>query len=428
MLVHNHQTQLPVGRLIQGATVSPRKTPLQAKEEHPPTDDLLNSVLSWLNQGAPDWLHLRNIKSEEFERVLSKLHSLGIKPRFDWDAEMATATMRSPTKLHEYTSGWFCHQAMDVINEKLAQVGICGRPSLTHNGAAGVGVGPSAGASWEFESSVSPDQSLYLRQIDTNGRVVKVQEAPRIVLETSASQSREHIMEKVFKYLYDTDGAVHAAVICDLTNMHPLTVPRCGHKAKPFKAEIATWVPGKTGNDELDYPLDKCYHHEALGDHKVGRALTDDSGSGSDSSSESDDGPCTTSPVSGPNFDRNAREYYRINPKNPKEKQYIYRRSPEWIVLCDDLDPAIQESPIELTLDVYDILRPCSNFPNNYIEDRQISIPLGILRQELMIRVQDIRDPPETEVPALTSTRKHPSPKSHARQEPPKKKRRVRKH
>ncbi|CAE6512340.1 unnamed protein product, partial [Rhizoctonia solani] len=184
----------------------------------------------------------------------------------------------------------------------------------------------------------------------------------------------------MFKYLFETSG-VHAVVICDLTNVPPRVVRETEfgtQPANPFKAEIAVWSRKATGSVGSDYPLDPCYHQGESADHKVG-----DSG---DSTSNSSFGQSHTDPSSLvlDEFDHSAREYFRSDPNNPENQQRIYRRSAEWIVVCDESAPTGQGGlQSELILDVYDFLRPCSQLPNSYIRDRDIVVPLKALRSRL---------------------------------------------
>ncbi|KAL5639768.1 hypothetical protein ACGC1H_006371 [Rhizoctonia solani] len=99
----------------------------------------------------------------------------------------------------------------------LAGVAICGAPWLVHRNAGEVRIGP---LTRDQTSHVQPDQSLYLMQMYADGRKVHVQDAPRIIIETSASESRCHIINKVFKYLYETEYAVHAVIVCDMQTYH----------------------------------------------------------------------------------------------------------------------------------------------------------------------------------------------------------------
>ncbi|KAL5639771.1 hypothetical protein ACGC1H_006371 [Rhizoctonia solani] len=116
----------------------------------------------------------------------------------------------------------------------LAGVAICGAPWLVHRNAGEVRIGP---LTRDQTSHVQPDQSLYLMQMYADGRKVHVQDAPRIIIETSASESRCHIINKVFKYLYETERA----------------------SSRPFKAEIAVWVREEFGLSTSNYPCDECY-------------------------------------------------------------------------------------------------------------------------------------------------------------------------
>ncbi|KEP46493.1 putative transmembrane protein [Rhizoctonia solani 123E] len=283
-----HRTQSALDDTAQGARLPLTGASLKANKDllPPPPEKLLNSVISWLDQGALDRLHLKDIGVEEFENILQNLSTRGVKVRYDWDRTSRTVVIRLVSKLHEVPGGWFVGEVMPRVNTHLRTTTICGNPSVASIGSAGVELGPSTGVEGEPEKGLLPDQSLDLMQVDANGEEISVQLNPRVVIETSASESRQHMMEKIFKYLYETNYAVHAVVVCDLTNVPPHTVCNVAsgtRPTKPFKAEIAVWTRRKTGLPDLDGPLDPCYHRQELGDHNLGVVATNSSGSASDS-------------------------------------------------------------------------------------------------------------------------------------------------
>ncbi|CAE7161840.1 unnamed protein product [Rhizoctonia solani] len=366
----------------------------EVEEEPSPPQSLLSCILRWYDEGAPGLLHLRNVDFNGFGSTFEGL-------RFDWDQSTGTVTVRSPPTLYEIVGGWFSRTPVDAINEKLAQVAICGRPSVEPRGSPGVMVGHSPQVAMEYRSRVKPDQSLYLLQVDEDGELVEVQRtAPRIVLETSGTESRQYAIEKAFKYLYETDGAVQAVIICHMTDMSSST-------PKPFKAEMAVLRRKETGDVDKDSPLEQCYHHGALDNHPTSHGFTGDSDYGTNTNTESNTA-CLVSDNSenGAKFDALAREYSRIDP-NTHQEQRICCGSPGWIVVYDEDGPEPLEDPT-IELDVYDILRACCQRPNDYIMDRRITVPLGRLRRSLFLEVQAIRDPPTITAPTTDIAPVHP--------------------
>ncbi|KDN34042.1 hypothetical protein RSAG8_12875, partial [Rhizoctonia solani AG-8 WAC10335] len=186
---------------------------------------------------------------------------------------------------------------------------------------------------------------------------------------------------------------------------------------KPFKAEIAVWVRKGTGILAMDYPCDECYGGHNQNRHGDNLSLTSNegsdrigevhaggkaSGAGTNESdvdtggntsgfgeNESDceggtrdTGTSTTQSVHN-QFNPVARGYFRHAPENPHLKQWISRPSRTWTAVYDESIPTGQLGPqTGLGLDVYDMLRPCSRFPNHHITDRTITIPLGTLITE----------------------------------------------
>ncbi|KAL5636322.1 hypothetical protein ACGC1H_004958 [Rhizoctonia solani] len=334
MPLTHHRTQLPCHNKPQ-APLPLIGNSTKDTSDLSPTNKLLSLTLSWLSQGATRPLRLHSVDFRVFENVLRRLSYLGFKPRFDWDTVSRTVTLKPLTKLHEVTGGWFVGEAMPDINKQLRQAAICGRPSLISLGSAGLIAGAPTR---EGAMGMMSDQSIYLMQEDVDGERVYVQDAPRLIVETLASETRRHIIDKAFKYLFEMIG-VHAVVICDLTNVPPRIAGNAAPSAapaKPFKAEIAVWSRKKTGIVDLDYPLDPCYHHEELGDHGIGQVATNNLDSTGDLGSKaSPTGVCHLIP--GQKFDSCAREYSRPNPSNPTQEQRIHRRSPDWIVRCTGL-------------------------------------------------------------------------------------------
>ncbi|CAE6474840.1 unnamed protein product [Rhizoctonia solani] len=364
----------------------------------------LESVQEWVNQGARDRLPLRGITFGHLEQVLDQLHNQGYKPRYDWDLKTRTAVLRMPSHLHEIPGLWFSDQVKEVVNPKLTNASVCGTPLVVAGGSVDMPVSPST----EKEgSSVVPDQSFHLMQIKSDGQRFYVQDAPRIIVETSASESRSHIIAKIFKYLYDTDYGVHAVIICDMQNT-PSRVDGYGSR-KPFKAEIAVWVRKEFGLLASEQLFDECYggdKHAAYQADSVVPAANEGSDGGSESNwgsqeTSGDDSDSTSTDMNStqssyvPPFDPNARTHFRYAPEDPQHKQWIYCRSPTWIPVYDE-NAVGQEGPQpELILDVYDILRPCAQFPGHHITDRTISIPLDALCDRLKEVVWKIRNPPQ---------------------------------
>ncbi|CUA72859.1 hypothetical protein RSOLAG22IIIB_10372 [Rhizoctonia solani] len=294
-------------------------------------------VPTWLERASPGWLQLRGISFEELPRVLYRLYSLGIETRirYDWDHESRTAVLRMPTTIHERVGAFPAREDADFIDRGLERLSICGYPSVAPTGSPDLLIGDNG-------STLCPDQCPRLMQQDADGQLVYVQDTPRVIVETSASESRSHVMAKVLSCLHEISG-LHAAIVCDMKNVPPSTIQdvKSGPKrAKPFKAEIAVWTRKTVGL--LD--PGPCYHREELGDHKVGDTV---SFTGGLVREQSHIGP-------------SARAYFRPDPKDSNRQQYIFRRSEKWIVVHDESIPAVpgQQQPV-LLLNAYDVLCPC---------------------------------------------------------------------
>ncbi|CUA77313.1 hypothetical protein RSOLAG22IIIB_06640 [Rhizoctonia solani] len=359
----------------QSEPLPPIICPPKAKEVIPPLEKFTSSVDTWLDHGAPDRLRLEGIRFKEFERILQDLYSRGLKPRYDWDQKSRTAVLKMPTNIHEKVGAFFAFEVTTLINQFLEYLSICGYPSVAPTGSPSLPIG-------ENGSTVCPDQGLCLRQRDADGQRVYVQDTPRVIVETAVSETRSHVMAKVLSCLHEIPG-LQAAVVCDMKNIPPRTVhgaKSSSKAARPFLAEIAVWTRKTVG------PLDPdpCYHREELGDHKLGDTVGFTGSLVLDQSHIN-----SSSPVAGDGFNECAREYFREDPRYPHQLQSIIRRSEDWITIYNSGTPIVRGEPEpELVFDVYDFLRPCSRFPQSYISDRKISIPLGDLRRELVLALQ----------------------------------------
>ncbi|CUA69853.1 hypothetical protein RSOLAG22IIIB_04108 [Rhizoctonia solani] len=415
MPIFHHQTQISVGRIAQEASIHPHAASSLTQNDFPTLEELLDSVLGWLDQGAPDRWRLRGT-SEDLERVIDHLHNLGLKPRYDWDSKSNTMIVRSPTGIHEVPGAWLARTGVAYLEKDIEERSLCGEFKLGVGGARAVDLITSTG---ELGGTLVPDQSLCLLQVGADGKKAHVQNSPRIVMETSAGQSLKDVIDKVFQRLYETDRAVHAVIICNFTNMPS------PESDKPFKAEIAVWVRPESEDLTLDYPCDECHgahkhttqaHSPALVAHEesdaLGRGGGGDAGeSNSDTAHINPDFEESNTEASGdrsqtpyiPPFDPLAHEHSRLNPEDPHQEQRICCRSGSWIVVYDEstsarqgeAKPEPEPAPEpELLLDVYDILRPCSKFPKDRVTNRVISVPLGALRKELASEVRRMRRPP----------------------------------
>ncbi|KEP45052.1 hypothetical protein V565_324610, partial [Rhizoctonia solani 123E] len=203
MPLAHHQTQPPYNHIAQGTPLFPINNSANAIKDIPPTNKLLSSIRSWLDQGALHPLRLQPVDFVEFENVLRQLPYLGVKPRYDWDTTSRSVTLRIPTEFHGVLGGWFIQDGSPLINDKLSKAALCGHPYLISIGSAALVVHDRIG---EGEKGMMPDQSLYLTQVDSSGEEVRVQSHPRLILETSIGESRRHIIEKVFDYLFEMIG------------------------------------------------------------------------------------------------------------------------------------------------------------------------------------------------------------------------------
>ncbi|CUA69733.1 hypothetical protein RSOLAG22IIIB_08654 [Rhizoctonia solani] len=364
----DHRAQVPLDSTTEIEPVPSDAIPRKAEENLPPRK-LPSSVRSWIDQGAPGRLRLQGIDYEELKGILCKLDNLGIRTRFDWDNESRTAVIRGLTELHKEAESWFGDQVAPLIKQKIEQVAICGRPSISIWGSEPLRVGSRI---TKDQSRLTPDHSLSHMHFNTNEileYVSGVSMPPRVIFEIVESECYYLMIEKVFKYLYDMIG-VHTVVLCTMTNIpYPTNSGAELAKPKPFKAGIEVWTRKADG---------------LVGDHKLAEDLI--------TRPDFEPNHADASSLVPAEFKDRAGEYFRPDPNNPDRKQRIYRRSSE-IVLCDESVPTGQEklNP-ELILSVYDVLRPCRRFPDRYIRDRDVVIPLKDIRRSLMSALEDRRE------------------------------------
>ncbi|CAE6427627.1 unnamed protein product [Rhizoctonia solani] len=285
------QLRVSVDDIAQGDPTSPITSSSQVEEDLPASEKLLKSVFGSFYQDTlrADRLHIRRTY-EDLDLVSDRLFDSGLKIRFDRGSKSSTVVTRSVMGLHETPTGSF----------------------------------------------------LYLCQTDEDGNEVLLQGPLRIVVETSASESHQHMIEKSFKWLYETDYSVHVVITCNFTN-----IPSPGSN-KPFEAEIAVWVRSGSRYLTLDYPCDECYgghKHTAPGARSPSLVAHEGSGTfGRENGSRSQ------TPYIPP-FDPLAHEHSHLDPGDPHREQRICCRSGNWIVAYDESTLAGQEEP-ELLLDV----------------------------------------------------------------------------
>ncbi|KAG8722205.1 hypothetical protein FRC08_005563 [Ceratobasidium sp. 394] len=294
-----------------------------------------------------------------------------------------------PDLLHELPGNWLL-KVLPIVQAHLTRVAICGRPRVTAGTASGINV---------QDGSKCGDQSIILSyERDENNKASPVNKLqPRVVLETAHTQSLENVLRKSWSYLHESNNAIHAVIVCAFRWPYPSNI----------EVDIAVWTRMSCGNDEEDFPCDEC----PGGEHRPPPAEAVDT--------ESDEGdpvqynvPQDPSPSSAistrsrtavktigtdpsvkwPRTKLEGRYFNMQRSQNSTMKTIRRRDSSPLIVYRETPDPLALQSPADsLTLDVYDILRPCAQEPDMFIVDRAIDLPLKPLRDELARMVGERR-------------------------------------
>ncbi|KAG8690873.1 hypothetical protein FRC11_008463 [Ceratobasidium sp. 423] len=455
----------------KGAENSPEIVLQTDKEVCPPLSrangrNKLLDVCNWLRQGVPGVLQVQNISKEELEVLLLKIQELGVKLRYDWDIYSGTLTLRMGNEIHEHPGAWLAEYS-GPISDHLRDVTLCAVPLVRSIGSPSIYQGASLteaerrpdriAAVINRRSTKMPDMALGLSLWNSRqDYFVKVQDRPRVVLETSHSQSIGQVMEKTWVYLWEFGMEIHAVIVCDMNNIN---------SGEPFHARIAVWVRAVTNKAEVDWPTDPCFLELQEGEEHPAPSpsspntppvegllppstyspgsqndpmLYSDRQMGCDQHQEDQSGSSDTWSVLTPED-----EFYWPPGKGEIQADKLIWRRSGWITVYHEgnaeVDALYRENenqpgsdtsesePPALTLDVYDIMRVCTGLPNQAIKDRfrEIHLPLLPLHQTFRDHVKDLRNVthrrPTTIAPDVPRT--GPLPGIHERgRVPPRKK------
>ncbi|KAG9086496.1 hypothetical protein FRC06_003059 [Ceratobasidium sp. 370] len=217
------------------------------KAPHTTVEADTERIKDWLKEGAREPLHLCRVELEDVVKVETSLRAEGLKPRYDWYSNTKTAIFRMPSEIHECPGEWLCDQA-PWLTAQLRLASRCGEPLVKSGGSSGIllpGVGRPC-----------PDKRLNLF-LDFGSKRVPIP-YPRVVLETTYSQSAEQVLTKAWNYLFHSEKHIHAVIICDMS--YGVS------QKKDFWASISVWKREETGDIDEDWPLEATKHvvHEPL--------------------------------------------------------------------------------------------------------------------------------------------------------------------
>ncbi|KAG8684617.1 hypothetical protein FRC08_013598 [Ceratobasidium sp. 394] len=327
-----------------------------------------------------------------------------------------------PTLFHEIPGVWL-PTIVPLVDAHIQRVALCGNPLVSGGGTFRVKTKEHKG---------SPDASIMLshtrgdkHSIDPNLQV------PRVVVETAHSQSTGSVMQKAWRYLYESNNAIHAVIVFVFNPKYP----------KKVRLQAGVWTREAIGT-YADFQLDGC--HSPQSDHiprvveqsdegHGGELDNEEPNEGESSSQEVEAGdqghvghrvdaqPGTqASPQSAPDsvearptflpevvashdfnsgpLTRATGRWFLMQTKSTAAALAIRRRSATPLTVYEENteDGDGQEVLAEfLVLDVYDILRPCDAHPEKFISDRAIFIPLAALRKDCATQVCNSRNADE---------------------------------
>ncbi|KAG9097467.1 hypothetical protein FS749_006224 [Ceratobasidium sp. UAMH 11750] len=381
---------------------------------HGSIPDDIQQIKTWIDQGHQVPLVLRSITVKELPDLDSQLHLAGSKPRYDWCRETKTATFRMPTKLHECPGEWLADQA-PWITSQLRSVAKCGIPLVQSGGSAHVRL--------PFWGLACPDKQLDLVLDLGLGIDRRIQiPFPRVVLETSYSQSLEDVVEKAWNYLFDSDDHIHAVIICDMD--YPVT------SAKNFRASLSVWTREETGciSPADDWPLEVLLdvpHEPEPGEahspdeeshlqHQEQGAQATHPISFSPSQQQTPEAPLA-SPVSSSSTAVTG-DTTRVNLNHQThtvedQKWTIIRRYGPVYVVDEQRDAQThaegpQPRPFVLPLKVFDFLRVCPRHQDEKIPNYELQLPLQSLQQDIVTKLARMRAELERPPPKVPTRRK----------------------
>ncbi|GAB1528451.1 hypothetical protein RhiXN_04621 [Rhizoctonia solani] len=353
--------------------------------------------------GAKTWIPSRANPSQEFRAIsFSKAQELnqyylsqGYKLRFDWSALTETAYFKMPGPFHELPGLWLFGQC-DLINQRLAELAICGIPKVY--GLASSDVQLTKGSlvvsreTGKAKSYYQPDGSLYLEYYTTGnpGRPISAADSPRVVMEVCFSQSLEDALDKAVDYLHFSDRQIHAVIICDMKYNDP-------RKKLGFQANISLWMRPPTGNPDEDFPLDECQLGQA--DHAI-EADTEDLAERAESIRSE-----------GTEESVQPELHFSSYTKSGQAPLGIWNRS-GWQIIIDETREAAEALPSnpQLTMSFYDVVRICNKAPSHAlsVQEQMIPLPLQWLQARLVTQLEKDRQELKPAPVARSTTRSVP--------------------
>ncbi|KEP45730.1 hypothetical protein V565_246340, partial [Rhizoctonia solani 123E] len=231
-------------------------------------EDTLKLLQSWVEtsadskeNGTPykERITVPNIDHSVAEKVFQKISLGDNKVRFNWSVIGNTAVFDMPKAPHDLPGNWMM-MVLPQIDDALMRTATCGNPSVCPTGTHDVYLATAGKkgkktkyltgtiAGKNTGSHFQPDASFHLQYLNDKGDATYASPRPRVILETAFSDKLTDTQDKACEYLYNTDGDIHAVIICNMS--HP--IPKQG-----FKAEISVWVRAPNEN-YTDIPVDPC--------------------------------------------------------------------------------------------------------------------------------------------------------------------------
>ncbi|KAG8699480.1 hypothetical protein FRC08_005285 [Ceratobasidium sp. 394] len=373
--------------------------------KHTNLENDLAKVQRWLQDAPTRLLKLQNVSLEEATDLGVKLLESGYKVKYDWRASNLTAVFRMPYQIHNCPTTWLS-RCLPQLQEAVEAAARCGVPQLLDHGDGFVKTHDEA-------ARLQPDNGIdvNLHFQNQGGDSIYYVPLPRIILETAYSQSHADVLAKAWDYLWNSDKHhIHAVIITDMS--YPIT------QKKKFKVRIAVWTRAETGQDDLDYPFEELgdFEHEP----QPVQAEPQTTGEGSDDESEEDLSPTLTS------MSRDTTKADIGLSWAPQGEDKMIETTGYKVVLDEASDNPIPEH-FNLGLEVFHLLRRCSQHPQEIPTPGMLELPLAPLRHiitESLDRHRSLAQPRKRKMAdmpsaAQTSTSQTAGPPATTTETPP---------
>ncbi|KAG9126806.1 hypothetical protein FRC07_001879 [Ceratobasidium sp. 392] len=353
---------------------------------HTTLEESLQRLRAWILAATPGLFKIRDIGAAEGSKLEQLLACEGLRPRYDWYSEDRTAVFKMLSWVHDTPADWFILELPGLTNE-LRQACFCGTPTLSSIG--------SGGTKHTDGGRKEPDKGVMLTLLfeaglpeGVSGPALVGIPFPRIVWETSYSQSEEDARRKICSQLMFSERHTQVAILCNMK--YKVT------EKLDFWATIEIWVRIEKEDD-----MDARFPFEITPFEHTPRATTTSSahGAGGGGDNASSESPVLSSHSASSTSAVSEADETRVEEVWPEQAPTIRRRWGPAVLVNENPNskgaPQSLPRPGEaLPLHVYDFLRVCPfhDTEEYWMADRELLLPLDALKSQIELTVAVTRN------------------------------------